>query len=263
MVETFLQHWPANVPLLLYAEGFAAKADGSRLVVRDLAVSSPELMAFKARHRRHRIAHGKGVRMLLRPQLMRKGPDGRLHFQFQRRMHGYRWDAVRFAHKSFALFHAARHTQADVLIWVDADTRFFADVTPRLLEEFVPPDRLVGYLRRNMHSECGFVAYNLRHPATLPLLAQFEAMYTQDLFLAEREFHDSYLFDVVRRRMEERGHQAHDIAAGIGLRAEHVLINSRLGAFMDHLKGPGKRTGSSSPDELIAPRDEAYWKRRG
>ena len=94
------------------------------------------------------------------------------------------------------------------------------------------------------------------------MLADLEAMYTQDLLFREREFHDSWLFDVVRRRAERRGALSYDIAEGVGMRTLHVLINSRLGSFMDHLKGGRKAAGASSAEELVVPRTEAYWTER-
>jgi hypothetical protein len=46
------------------------------------------------------------------------------------------------------------------------------------------------------------------------------------------------------------------------MRTLHVLINSRLGSFMDHLKGGRKAAGASSAEELVVPRTEAYWTER-
>jgi len=53
----------------------------------------------------------------------------------------------------------------------------------------------------------------------------------------------------------------YDIAEGIGARADHVLINSRLGRFMDHMKGERKASGSSHAADLLVTRSEDYWKR--
>ncbi|RZM03321.1 MAG: hypothetical protein EOP73_06180 [Variovorax sp.] len=255
MVETFLSHWPAEVPLLLYHEGFEPPSAPGRIQSYDLVAASPALAAFKARHLGNPRAHGKvqprrrlriGAMSVPLPLAGRKAP--------------YRWDAVRFAHKSYAIFDAARRTDADALIWIDADTRFFADVDMAELAALAPADTAVSCLRRPNHSECGFVVYNLRHPETRRLLEEFEAMYSQDLLFAEREFHDSFLFDVVRRRAEARGARTHDIADGAGARASHVLINSRLGRFMDHMKGARKTEGKSRAGDLLVARDEAYWK---
>ncbi len=255
MVETYLKHWPEEVPLLLYHEGFEPPTAPGRIESHDLVDASPALMAFKARHLGNPRAHGK-----VQPRRrLRIGPLS-IPTPMRGKKAAYRWDAVRFAHKSYAIFDAARRTDADTLIWVDADTRFFADVDMAELAALAPPNTAVSCLRRPNHSECGFVVYNLRHPETRRLLDEFEAMYSQDLLFAEREFHDSFLFDVVRQRAEARGARTHDIAEGAGARASHVLINSRLGRFMDHMKGDRKTEGKSRAGDLLVKRDEAYWK---
>jgi hypothetical protein len=261
MVESFDRHWPVEVPLLLYCEGFAPKPPGGRIVVRDLIDSSPELAAFKHRHADNPLAHG----LTRRPRFRLSYDLAKLRFKLgeKRWGEGYRWNAVRFAHKSFAIFHAAAASDIDVLIWVDADTRFFADVRWDEIEGFIPADCFVGYLRRRIHSECGFVAYNLRHPATREMLAEFERLYTRDEMFREYEFHDSYLFDLVRKEAERRGHRSYDIAGGLGLKVPHVLINSRLGRFMDHLKGGRKADGRSRVADLVLERPEAYWRESG
>lgn len=256
MAATFAEFWPADVPLLFYSEGFTADPIPGRLVERDLLASSPELVAFKARHADNPRAHG-----LRKPfRRLRLGPLD-MPLPLRTRKASYRWNAVRFAHKSFAIFHAARQTDADVLIWIDADTLFFAPVDQAELEQLAPPDALLACLRRPKFSECGFVAYNLRHPQMHAFLADFERFYTEDRLFAEREFHDSYLFDVARERAEAAGARVYDIAEGIGARADHVLINSRLGRFMDHMKGERKASGSSHAADLLVTRSEDYWKR--
>lgn len=261
MLAGFLRHMPADVPLHLYAEGFAPEpADPRRLVVHDLLAAAPGLVAFKARHRDNVLLKGLRAGRRFRPHWAWNRSGKRRPRLFQPTL-GYRFDAIRFAHKSFAVFDAARRVQADVLVWIDADTRFFADVPRELLESLVPPDCLVGHLaRERTYTECGVVAYNLRHPAMRDFLDDFEACYTQDRLLRELEFHDSWLFDRMLRRQRRRGHRAHDIAAGVGAQAEHVLVNSPLGAVMDHLKGDRKAEGQSRPGDLVIERQEAYWR---
>ncbi|MDB5999585.1 MAG: hypothetical protein JWP52_1284 [Rhizobacter sp.] len=257
MVETFLEHWSPDVPLLLYHEGFAPPSAPGRIEAHDLISACPDLAAFKARHADNPRAHGQRLPW----RRLHIGPLS-LPLPLRTGKAPYRWDAVRFAHKSYAIVDAARRTDADTLIWIDADTLFFAAVSLDELEALAPVGSAASCLRRPNHSECGFVVYNLRHPQTLRLLAEFEAMYTQDLLFAEREFHDSYLFDVVRERAEARGAYVHDIAEGAGWRASHVLINSRLGCFMDHMKGGRKADGTSRAGDLVVKRDEAYWQQR-
>ena len=257
MIETYLAHWPAEVPLLLYHEGFEPPAAPGRIEAHDLVAASPGLVDFKRRHAANPRANGQ------RPRWRRVWLGSlAMTLPLPLRTPSYRWDAVRFAHKSHALFDAARRTDADVLIWIDADTRFFADVSLAELAALAPTQSAASCLRRPDFTETGFVAYNLRHPETPRLLAEFEAMYADDLLFAEREFHDSWLFDVVRARAEARGAHIHDIADGAGRRGSHVLINSRLGAFMDHMKGDRKDDGASRADDLTVARNEHYWRKR-
>ena len=257
MVASFDRHWPQDVPLYLYAEGFTAERPSARIVVRDLLEDCPGLVAFKERHKNNALAHGAE---------RRKRIDFRIRWR-KRKMRlrwadwgeGFRWDAVRFSHKTYAIFDAAARCDADVLFWLDADTLFFNDMTQDVLEDLIPADCMLGYLRRQNISECGFVAYNLRHPQIREFLADFERMYGDDKLFKEREYHDSYLFDVVRKRYERRGCRTYDIAEGIGLTAPHVLINSRLGRYMDHMKGERKTDGTSDRKELLVDHDSDYW----
>ena len=123
MVETFLEHWPHDVPLMLYHEGFTPPSAPGRIESQDLNTASPELVAFKARHHDNPRAVGQW-----RPhRRLRVGPLS-IPLPWRVKKAAYRWDAVRFSHKSYAIFDAARRTDADALIWIDADTRFFADV---------------------------------------------------------------------------------------------------------------------------------------
>lgn len=257
MLRSFEQYWPDDVRLWFYHEGYTMDPPSARITLFDLRTACPGLDAFKARHRDSLRANGQ---MRKRWKLRLGTRLWSLERPFGPRRYRYRWDAVRFAHKMYAVFHAAAHCGSDVLIWIDADTRCFAPIDRDAIESFVPAGDFLGCLKRTMmHTECGFVAYNLRHPAMAQFWNDFSEMYERDRFLREDEYHDSWLFDVVRRRLEAQGHTSHDIAQGIGARAEHVLINSPLGAFMDHMKGERKGAGQSMAGDLVVERKEAYW----
>lgn len=260
MVASFDRHWPREVPLYLYAENFVPELPSDRIIHRDLLVECPELVAFKERHKDNPAAHGKRGRSRLSVKMDWRKPKLRV-----RRVEwglGYIWDAVRFSHKTFAIFDAAEKCPADVLFWVDADTLMFADIPHSFLEEVTPPDCLFSYLARPKFSECGFVGYNLRHPAIRDFLADFKALYTHDRLFKEQQYHDSFLFDVVRKRFERKGHKTYDIAEGLGLTAGHVFVNSRLGQYMDHMKGGRKTTGASFDTDIVVAREEGYWKEK-
>jgi len=257
MVEAFDHHWPREIVLYLYAEGFVPDAGSDRVVARDLLADCPDLVAFKARHQDNPRAHGQQIKRRYRVEFDIWKP--RLKIRPKMEGQGYRWNAVRFAHKTFSILDAAERCSADVLFWIDADTVIFEDIPLAFLDGLVPEDCFVSCLRRPSFTECGFVGYNLKHPATVDFLRRFKALYTRDKLFREAEYHDSWLFDVVRRKMERKGHKVHDIAEGSGGEVKHIFVNSPLGRYMDHLKGDRKTEGSSRPGDLSRPRSEAYW----
>jgi hypothetical protein len=70
------------------------------------------------------------------------------------------------------------------------------------------------------------------------------------------EWHDSFVFDVVRQSMPlKETNWSKGIIKGEG----HPLINSELGAYLDHLKGNRKQTGQSRRADLVTQRKELYW----
>jgi hypothetical protein len=263
MIESFDQYWPREIPLYCYAEGFTPDMPSPRAIVVDLLSACPELAAFKDRHSNNQKAHGaESCGTCYRFLIVRKKSRWRtpkVKFIRMERGIGYRWNAVRFSHKSFAIFNASARCKADVLYWLDADILVFDEVPWAFLEELVPPDHLLGYLKRPKFSECGFVGYNLRHPSICGFFAEFKALYTTDRLFREREYHDSWLFDTVRKRFERMNCKTFDIARGRGAYAGHVFINSPLGQYMDHMKGERWAHGSSSLRDLIVPRHEPYW----
>lgn len=257
MLQSVDAHLPPDVRVHLYAEGFTPDYTSSRIKVHDLLKSCPDLVAFKERHKDNPLAHGKLGRDRLRVIVQWHKP--RIKLRRVRWGDGYWWDAVRFSHKVFAIEHAAQTCGADVLFWMDADIFVFADITNGFLDATTPAEYVASCLRRPKFSECSFMGFNLKHPAIWNFLGRFVDLYRSDELFKQDQFHDSYLFDVIRRKFEKQGHRTFDIAAGAGKKSHHVFINSCLGACMDHMKGNRKFNGGSDASELLAPRTEAYW----
>jgi len=216
------------------------------LAVHNLEQVSPELVAFKTQWRGVPEANGD---VSADPIRSRRRDAGK----------GFKWDAVRFAHKVYSIFHCAKHTDTDWLIWMDADTVCHSPITTEDLERLCPGTTDLCFLgRRGKFSECGLYAMNLRSPATQLFLQKFQQMYDhaeQGIFdLAE--WHDSFVFDAVRQKVKlnELDWSSH-LITGEG----HPLINSDWGAYLDHLKGKRKTTGRSPATDLKVQRTEAYW----
>ena len=256
MIDTFLRTWPQEIELQVYAEGCAVTQTAPNLHVLDLEQVSTELKAFKQQWRNVPRANGD----ISADPVRSKRKDAAKPFK---------WDAVRFAHKVYSIFHCAKNTTADILIWMDADTVCHSTVSMADLERLCPSHYDLCYLgRNNKFSECGLYTMNLRSAATQQFLTEFQRVYNDadnGIFLLD-EWHDSFVFDSVRVRIPElrqlnwsaglgdiRPHSRNSVGEG------HPLINSDWGAYLDHLKGSRKHTGRSPATDLKVKRTEAYW----
>ena len=257
MIDTFCQNWPAEVTLHIYPENCVPMvADSSRVTVKKLE-EVDGLMAFKNRWKGIPKANGD---VSADPVRSKRRDSGK----------GFKWHAVRFAHKVYAIFDCAKRTDADILIWMDADTICHSPITVQDLHRMIPTDSELCYLgRKGKYSECGLYSINLRSKNIQNFLKEFQLMYDdaeQGIFLLE-EWHDSFVFDAVRVKfpqMQQLDWAAHlhnlkphpRSSTGEG----HPLINSDWGAWLDHLKGSRKNLGRSKQEDLKVQRTEAYWR---
>lgn len=238
MVSSFLKNWPEEVNLNLYYDAPANFPKSPRL--RTFPHNHPDLYAFKTNHR------------------------SRKWRGWAEAGYNYRYDVVKFCHKPFAIWdfmcNTAYGSAADWVMWLDADTFTHTKVTQEALQRMIP-DGDFHYLGRTWkYSECGWMMF---HPVRArPLITGVVDLYRSGRFRNEREWHDSWLFDVVRARLEKEGtlkavslskHLTREKGGG------HPLINTFLGDYFDHLKGPRKATGQPRPGDLQRYSDNPYW----
>ena len=247
MVDTFEQFWPAEVSLMLCAENCNPKITRPNTQVIDLLSASDPLRNFVERHRDNPYAHAKA------------GPPDVFN-----PLKAFRWDAVRFSYKVFSVALCADRIESGWMIWLDADSHTHSSMPINWLSTVCPQDAMVSYLGRGekYHSECGWVAYNLDHPATRQFIQDFVNMYITDDIFKEREWHDSYIWDVIRKRYQTQ-HKFYNLNPSQndkGL-AGHPFINSELGLYMDHVKGKRKEQGMSKSKEVVLHRDHPYWQK--
>ena len=246
MIQTFLQTWPSTVQLIVYAEACEVLESATNLSVYDLATASSELVAFKTRWQGVPKATGD----------VSHDPVRRLRKDAGK---GFKWDAVRFAHKVYAIFHCAKNAQTQWLIWMDADTICHSPIAMNDIEKLCPGRMDLCFLGRgHKYTECGLYAMNLTSSATRLFLRKFQQAYddAENGIFKLDEWHDSFVFDSVRNNtpLVEHDWSGH-LIAGEG----HPLINSEWGAWLDHLKGARKDLGRSKRVDLKVPRTEAYW----
>lgn len=256
MIDGFCANWPSEIILHIYPEKCnPIIRDHSHVTLTDLD-SVTALTTFKQQWKDVPKANGDVTKDPIRSQRKDAGK-------------GFKWHAVRFAHKVYAIFDCAQTCDADILIWMDADTVCHSPIGVENLRQMIPSTVDLCYLgRKGKYSECGLYAMNLRSVAIQNFLKEFQRMYdeAENGIFTLAEWHDSFVFDAVRTkfphlRQLDWAAALHDIRPlpGMSNGEGHPLINSEWGAWLDHLKGSRKQQGRSKRDDLKVIRTEAYW----
>ena len=119
MIESHVQFWPDDVMLYAYHEGPTPDFDYAKVKYINIEEANPELVRFKQRHKDDPVANGETNEI---PGGVRRDPTAG---KSDKGKGSYLWDAVRFAHKTFAVDHAIKTIDADYILWLDADTYTF------------------------------------------------------------------------------------------------------------------------------------------
>lgn len=251
MVETFDRFWPQDIRLHIYLEDTPLNLKVSkRIISHDLHTEIPSLVIFKNRHKNNPETNGSRMK------------TGGINFDSNH----FRWDAVKFSNKVYVVTTAALQLQSDYMAWLDADTLTFETPSIDLIQRVLPnKDQYCSYLGRHekYHSECGWVGYNLKHPANEKFMSYWKYLYDSDKLLKLKEYHDSYVFDIVRKKFEaEHGIKNKNLTPPHkGKGPGHPFIASELGSFMDHLKGKRKNHGHSGGKDALNNQNLEYWRK--
>jgi len=257
MIDSYIKNWPKDIQLHLYPELCnPAIRDHSQVTLKRLEEVDP-LMVFKEKWKNVPKANGDVSNDPVRSKRKDAGK-------------GFKWHAIRFAHKVYAIFDCAKNTDADILIWMDADTVCHSNITIDDIKRMIPQNSELCYLgRKGKYSECGLYSLNLRSDNVQLFLREFQRFYDEaesGIFTLD-EWHDSFVFDAVRTKFPQM--KQHDWAAhlhdirprpGMSQGEGHPLINSEWGAWLDHLKGSRKNSGRSKREDLKVMRTEPYWR---
>jgi len=256
LIESFSKHVDPRICLVVYAENVKVdNPDPSRITILDQEQALPKLVAFKNKWKNDPKANG------IPPDDI-KARRPRDHHK------AFKWDAIRFANKTYAVFDAFEKGK-DWIVWMDADSYIHSDWSYNDFISLLPNNSYITYVGRGKGSqtwpECGFYGMNKNHPVCHSFMQDFEAMYEDadnGIFKLE-EWHDSYVFGEILNKYKE--FLSHDYSADMYMREAstggggHPLINGPLGKWMDHMKGGRKDTGKSLAKDLIVKRTEDYW----
>jgi hypothetical protein len=152
-------------------------------------------------------------------------------------------DGVRFSHKSFAIWHAAKNSRVDKLFWLDADTVLKNNITEQYLDKFLPDQYFTSYLGRvGRYTETGFIGFNLKHRHSDEFFDEFIDYYNNDRIYSElTAFTDCHVYDATRNKfIDEQKISALNLTPGLS----KSNFNHAHNGYMIHNKGENK-TGRS------------------
>ena len=256
-LDSFAARVDKRIKLLVYAEDCKPiNPDPTRIEILDAKQVLPKLNAFKSTWGHVPKANGD----------VSNEPQRHTRKDWMKK---FKWDAVRFANKTYAVYDAVQRSK-DWCVWMDADTFVHSDWSYEQFLELLPKEAYITYVGRGKGSqtwpECGFYGLNLNHPVCHEFLKEFERMYedaSNGMFLLD-EWHDSYIFGHILKMYNQ--FPSHDYSANMYLREAksggggHPLINGPLGKWIDHMKGGRKDAGKSQKKDIMVNRTEDYWK---
>jgi len=259
-LDSFSQHVDKQIKMLVYAEDCnPTNPDSNQITILDARETLPALNDFK--HKWGNVPKANGTPP---PEIRARRP--RDHHK------AFKWDAVRFANKVYAVFDACERS-TDWCVWMDADTYVHSRWDYADFSDCLPSTSWITYVGRGKGSqtwpECGFYGLNLKDGICNEFLQEFKRMYDDaenGIFNLE-EWHDSYVFGHILNNLKRRHPNVLDYSAEMYLThaktggGGHPLINTKLGQWIDHMKGDRKNKGKSLPKDIIMPRNESYWRK--
>ena len=258
MIDTFCKNWPRDIILYIYPEKCdPIISDKDRIKSFDLD-NVIELNLFKQKWKDVPKANGDVSNDPIRSKRRDSGK-------------GFKWNAVRFSHKVYAIFDCARKADVDILIWMDADNVCHSPIDMSTIRKLIPIEQDLCYLgRQGKFSECGLYSMNLQTEAIQKFLKEFQRVYddADNGIFKMAEWHDSFVFDEIRKTIPnlKQYNWSANLAdlrprPGNSVGEGHPLINTEWGRYLDHLKGDDrKKLGRSKKDDLKVQHEQSYWK---
>ena len=256
-LDSFAERVDDKIKLLVYAENCEpVNPNPAQITVLDPVDALPKLIAFKQRWKDVPKANGKCPFPERRPRDYHKE---------------FKWDAVRFSNKIYAVLDACERSQ-DWCVWMDGDTFVHSDWSYEEFNNLLPKKSWITFVGRGKGAatwpECGFYGLNLKDSVCKQFLKELERYYedAENAIFTLPEWHDSFVFGKILNEMRVRDPNVHDYTAHFTMKTAktggggHPLINTELGKWIDHLKGARKKLGKSKQSDIKIPRSQTYWK---
>ena len=222
-VKSFVRNWPANIRMVFYREDMA----DHDIPIGCLSRPFPEWFTrWKSKYSHVKDANGRDWK--------RNRPNKR-DYDFKR-------DCIRFSHKVAAITDAAEKTDADFLIWMDADIVTDYPVSESWLLDLFPQPAFIAWLDRSRnYPECGFFMLNMKHLGARQFISRLRDIYESGTVFDLPQTHDSFVIEFIAARMVK----AFTIESPVSLSGDARSSSdpfsfSPLAEKMQHLKGRKK-----------------------
>lgn len=219
-VSTFLKYWPEDINLLAYVEGCKLE-------------EHPRIK-----------------------QIPLVGLDQEFHdFQNTKK---WKTRTKTFAKKGYSWVDAVMNSDADYLIWLDADLMTTQPLTKEFIEEWCSPELLSTFMGvyfsdkidkktqvrtvydpPKLGAETGIYFYNLKHPEAKNFARRYKEYYTQGLTENLRRFIDTDVFGACVEEYTEKGVKFVNFNPK---NRRTPLPKSKLHPMLQHLKAGLKRS---------------------
>jgi hypothetical protein len=175
-----------------------------------------------------------GVKEYLEKIKRTPGSDGVKDFG----VYDYRFDTSKFCRKVFAQDQAFDLDKE--VFWFDADCVVFKSLPAELLSGLIKGVPF-AYLGRQSYTETGWLGFNTNHEKFKDFRSRYLNCFLSGRIFQHPEWHDCYAFDYARQGIN--GNDLTPKSKG----TEHVLLKSVLSQYMDHKKGPKRKSLGYSP----------------
>lgn len=215
MIETYCKFWPKDINLYTYLEDYT------------LPVKEPNIIEYDVYEK-------------CNPQLQ--------NFLDWRGDHFTRG----FSYKAYTFIHAAKTMKEDVLIYLDADSITFREITKEYINKIIPEDTLAAYMGVTMdkgkykgtnldNAETCIFFINLKHPGATDFINHYEHIYESreiDDRSRFRKPHDTWAFTECVQRARSAGHKINDLHPE--RKAHSPLKETVLAKYFRHFKAARK-----------------------
>jgi hypothetical protein len=205
-VDSLKNHLDKSIEVFLYVDNLSIKPS-SNIHILNLEKSVPDLVNFKTRNKDKTFSN-------------------------------FLQDAVRFSHKSYAIWHAGKNSNVDKLFWLDADTVLTNDITEQYLNNFLPDNYFTSYLGRSeSYTETGFIGFDLKHACADEFFDIFKNYYDSDKIYTLNKYTDCHVFDATREELENL-----EKITSYNLTPDNIKnpFNETFKGYMIHFKGGRK-----------------------